>query len=117
MTTIKDWEESLARARRSGDQTYEATCLSALGNEYAWAGDISKGIECCLQAIEIRERLGDWKKVALTCKNLAAIYDVGLGNLRNAIMWLERAVAHDPGNEEYARLLAGARERLKKGGK
>jgi TPR repeat protein len=118
MTNIEFHEQQLAKARREGNRQMMGTLLGSLGNMYAFQGNIQKGIQCLEEAKQIRESLGDWDGVALTCKNLAGCYEIGLHDLATAVKYLEYAASvATPNNLEkrvYASMAAHRREELKK---
>jgi hypothetical protein len=88
----------------------EADRLASLGIQYARAGNVDKGMECCAQAIDTYHRLGDWKGAGRVCADIAAFWDSVLV-IERSIDWLERAVAFDPENDYYDRRLSNARKR------
>jgi tetratricopeptide (TPR) repeat protein len=101
MTTISEYEKMLSDARRQGNRDMEANCLGALGNLYAQSGNIDRGIECHKQALQIRESMGNRAVAALTCFNLASIYDVALGDFKTALYYANRAVTLMPSERKY----------------
>jgi len=116
MDDIEFYEQQLATARREGNREMMGTYLGSLGNMYALQGNIRRGIECLEEARQIRESLHDWDGVALTCKNLAGCYELGLGDLAIAVKYLEIAAnvatPSNPEKEVYAAMGASRREEL-----
>jgi tetratricopeptide (TPR) repeat protein len=116
MTDIVFYEQQLAKARREGNRQLMGSYLGSLGNLYANRGEIDKAIHCLGEAKRIRESLHDWDGVALVCKNLAACFETGRGDLRTAVTYLEMA-AHvaspdNPEKQTYAAMAAAKREEL-----
>lgn len=110
----KFYEETLATARRQGNRKAEASALGALGNLYAGQRDYSRAIEYHNQAMQIYESTGDSQGIALSSYNLAGIYEMGLGDLRTAIKYFEKAVMHASGTEKdrYSNMLAYLRQKV-----
>lgn len=81
---LKILQKLLTQSRKNKDEIIEAFTLSMLGYQFRAIGDKAKGLEYCLQGIQLAEKLGYPSLLAVTQLTLANNY-AGLGDYEKAL--------------------------------
>jgi len=88
---ITYWDSLRADAVKYKMKKYEANSLNNIGYIYQNQGLVEQGLEYYMQALKVREEIGDVKDIAYTLNNLGSTY-YNQGQLEKALEYYEKSL-------------------------
>ena len=90
---LQKYQEALPIRREVGDRAGEATTLNNMGALYQATGQPQQALQKCLEALPIRREVGDRAVESTTCSNIAVLLYMHFNRQKEAITFMERAIA------------------------